>query len=296
MDDKMQIHRDEIDKEKIIKDLVMLGFTLNDARVYVSLFFLGPSKPVSISEDCEVDRSRVYDSLRRLSKKGYALEEPVKRGSLYKAKNPNEILRELRKDYRIKGEISTSLEKKFEQYQPAYKQPFLVSIHGEIPIFREIISLISNADQYIQFIITPDFSMKRDYFIKIVDSLVEKKHQNPNIKIEIALNHKEGEFQFLLKKLHENDILIYLWYVGNVLPFGLYLSEKSYIFTTLDVEEKPTYNIGLTIENARPGMTEGFRQLFAFNNASYFKQGKMKRYTKSLEQETKNSESKVVDE
>ena len=84
MGTNLKMNKDDIDTEKIIKDLVSLGFTLNDARVYLSLFFLGPSKPVQISEDCKVDRSRVYDSLRRLRKKGYITEEPVKISPMYK--------------------------------------------------------------------------------------------------------------------------------------------------------------------------------------------------------------------
>ena len=163
---------------------------------------------------------------------------------------------------------------------PKSENPFLVSLYGIESIYKEIISLIIKAEQNIQFIITPDFSMNREYLSGIVDALVEKKNTNPTINIEIALNPKEEKIQFHLKKLHENEVLIYLWYVGNVLPFGLYLSERSYIFTTLNVGKIPTYNIGLTVENSRPGMMEGFRQLFAFHNASYFIQGKMKRFSK----------------
>jgi len=271
-----------IEEEKIINNLVSLGFSLNDSRVYFSLLSLGPSKPVKIAEYCNVDRSRVYDSLRRLTKKGFIEEEPLKRGPKYRAKNPSQILTTLREEFTNKIELSKSLEKSLEQIHSNSSQSFLMSINGETAILKEIISLIMDAKKFIQCILTPDISMNRDYLVKIVDLLVEKKKHQPIIDIEIALNVPEKTFQILLKKLFENGIKVYLWYIGNVLPYGLYLTENTYIFTTLSVDKKPTYDVGLTIENPRPGMIEGFRQQFAFNNASYFKEGKMKKMTSDL--------------
>ena len=170
------MEQDEIDEESIIQDFVSLGFTLNDARVYFSLIQLGPSKPVKLAEECGVDRSRVYDSLRRLSKKGYVTEEPVKRGPLYKAKNPHDILRALRKEFRSKNELSSALEKTLEQYKPISKHPFLASINGKIPIFKEILTLISQAEEYIKILLTPDYSMNLEFLTQIANALVEKKN------------------------------------------------------------------------------------------------------------------------
>jgi sugar-specific transcriptional regulator TrmB len=290
------INKNDLDKEKIVEDFVKLGFTLNDARVYLSLLYLGPNKPVKISEDCGVDRSRVYDSLRRLSKKGYVTEEPVKRSPLYRAKNPAEILNNIRKEFREKEDLSLRLEKSLENIQPNNHNPFLVSLYGVESIYKQILMLIYGSEKYIQFIITPDLSMNSEYLSGIVNALVEKKDNNPEIKIEVALNPKEGEIQFFLKRLYESRVSIYLWYVGNVLPFGLYLSERTYIFTTLDVGKVPSYDIGLTIENSLPGMTEGFRQLFAFHNASYFIQGKMKHYSKTAQANSDDSKKKISED
>ncbi len=244
-----------------------------------SLIQVGPSKPSKLAEECGVDRSRVYDSLRRLSKKGYVLEEPVKRGPLYKAIKPQDIMRALRKEFHLKNELSSTLEKTLENFKPISKQPFLMAINGQEPIFKEVLTLISHAEDYIKILLTPDYSMNLEFLTQIANALVEKKQSNPAIDIQIALNHQEGDYQLQLKKMHESKILIFLWYIGKVFPYGLYISERSYIFTTLDkIGVIPTYNMGLMLENAHPEMTEGLKQLFVFNSASYFIQGKIKEY------------------
>ena len=216
---------------------------------------------------------------------------------MYKAKPPENILSDLRKEYRDKISISTSLEKDLQTYHAPKKQPFLVSLRGKESIFKEILSLIENAEQYIQIIITPDFSEDRDNFKIISEYLLQTQKENPTIKIEIALNLEEAEYQFMLKNLFEHGILIYKWDIGNVLPYGLYISEKSYIFTTLSVGEVPQYNTGLTIENATSEMMVGFKHLFEWNYISYYKKGKMVKFIpEDSDSDEKNaSETEKVD-
>jgi len=276
MNTKSQIDKKEIDKEKLIGAFQQLGFSPNDSKVYISLLYLGPNSPIKISHDTEIDRSRVYDCLRRLQKKGYIIEEPTQRAPNYKANDPKPILSNLRKEYREKIEITESLEKMLKNYTPPKSKPFLVSIKGENAIFNSIKTLINNAEKFLQFIITPDISKNRERFPRIVNILVNKKRNNPNIRMEVAVNLKMDESQFLLKKLHEDEISVYLWEIGDVLPYGLYLSEKSYVFTTLDAGTLPTYNTGLTIENAHSDMLNGLIHLFQFHMVSYGVKGKMK--------------------
>jgi sugar-specific transcriptional regulator TrmB len=276
-----KIDKDSFNKDDIIKAFQNLGFSVNDARVYISLLSFGSSNPVKISEDTHVDRSRVYDSLRRLGKKGYIIEEPIKRGPKYKAKDPSHIISALRKEYNHKLELTEDLEKNLQDYSPIHKEPFLMMIKGEVAILKEIKELIDNAENFLKFIITPDLSKNREKFTKIVGLLAQKVENNPSIKIEIALNFKEEDFQYMLKKLYENKIDVYLWGIGDVLPYGLYLSEKSYIFTILNIGQVPTYDIGLTIENAQPKMMEGFKHLFEFNIISDSHRGTIIRAKKS---------------
>ena len=63
----------------IVKLLQEFGFTENDSKIYITLLQLQIASPSEISKISNVKRSRVYDSLKRLSKRGFILEESVKR-------------------------------------------------------------------------------------------------------------------------------------------------------------------------------------------------------------------------
>ncbi|MGN6622795.1 MAG: helix-turn-helix domain-containing protein [Candidatus Nitrosocosmicus sp.] len=54
----------------MISELVELGLTNGEAKVYFSLLKLGSSKVGSIVKDCRVSYSKVYDVLERLILKG----------------------------------------------------------------------------------------------------------------------------------------------------------------------------------------------------------------------------------
>ena len=54
----------------MISELVELGLTNGEAKVYLSLLKLGLSKVGSIVKDCRVSYSKVYDVLERLILKG----------------------------------------------------------------------------------------------------------------------------------------------------------------------------------------------------------------------------------
>ena len=54
----------------MISELMELGLTNGEAKVYLSLLKLGYSKVGSIVKDCRVSYSKVYDVLERLILKG----------------------------------------------------------------------------------------------------------------------------------------------------------------------------------------------------------------------------------
>src|SRR5919112_3807650 len=54
----------------MISELMELGLTNGEAKVYLSLLKLGSSKVGSIVKDCRVSYSKVYDVLERLILKG----------------------------------------------------------------------------------------------------------------------------------------------------------------------------------------------------------------------------------
>jgi HTH-type transcriptional regulator, sugar sensing transcriptional regulator len=54
----------------MLSELIQLGLTSGEARIYLSLLKLGSSKVGSIVKDSRVSYSKVYDVLERLITKG----------------------------------------------------------------------------------------------------------------------------------------------------------------------------------------------------------------------------------
>ena len=72
------------------------------------------SSPAKISEKSQVDRARVYDSLKRLVKRGIVEEEPVPRAPRYRAIPPNNVFGKIRKEYNKRIKLSEEMEKELK--------------------------------------------------------------------------------------------------------------------------------------------------------------------------------------
>lgn len=252
---------DNEENQKIIEDLQQLGFTINDAKVYVALLTLGVSNPASIAEISGVDRARVYDSLKRLSKKEIVDEELVKRAPNYKAKPPSIVLEKLRKELTDKISLSKDLESKLKSFKRTSKDTSVWALDGFQLIYKEIESIISNAEKYIRLILTPDISTTQNQLENLCEILLNKKDNIPNMDIDIAFNVADTH-HIIVKKLLNKEIKVYHWSAGAILPFGMYGSEKAFVFTILNsIGGIPEYNFGMTVDNASEGLLNGLNHM-----------------------------------
>ena len=285
----------EYEKEEIIENLQKLGFTLNDSKVYFSLLMLGKSNPANIAEISGVDRARVYDSLKRLTKKQIVEEEPVKRAPQYKAKPPNRVFGKLRTNFNSMIKLSNSLEKKLSVFQTPIKEPSVWAVNGPANITRTIIRLIDNAESNLSIILTPDISNMDVNFINLINKVIEKKETTENMKISIAFTINEKHTN-AIRKMYYSDVSIFRWDAGAILPFGIFLSDKTILLTILsNVSNVAEYSFGITMDNATDGMIDGFRHLVNWchhqlcKKAVFEKKGKKTKQDKNLSQDEKNS-------
>lgn len=254
------------DKKQIIKGLQNLGFTLNDSKVYFSLLTLGKSNPAKISEISGVDRPRVYDSLKRLKAKKFIEEEPTKRAPKYKAKPPKYVFNYLRSDYNQKISLTKDLERKLDNYKVPIVEPSVWSITGQTNINRAIDRLITKANKRISILLTPDISGHiKTRFYKLVQSLVNRKKKNILLDIEIAFAVTERH-EKLIQNMFQENLVVYSWSSGTIPPFGLFLSENSFILTiSVEMKPMPIFGFGITMENATPEIMVGFHNLIQYN-------------------------------
>ena len=81
-----------MEKEKVINALKDVGFTEGESNVYLSLLRIGESKVGAIIKSSGISRSKAYDILERLIKKGIAGKVDKNGILFYRALEPSKIL------------------------------------------------------------------------------------------------------------------------------------------------------------------------------------------------------------
>ncbi|MHA1745054.1 MAG: TrmB family transcriptional regulator [Promethearchaeota archaeon] len=258
----------EEDTYKIIsKNLQTLGFTINDSRIYVCLLKIGLSSPAKISEKSHVDRARVYDSLKRLVKRGIVEEEPVQRAPRYRAIPPEKVFNQIRLKLKKKIKLSQDLEKQLKniKIKQNLENSSVWSIQSESKIRKQVDQLLEEAQEFCFIIWTFDDSPAAiREFEALNQTLLEKKRNNPNMQINIALNvfPENKDHKAIINRLFHANIEIYRWNTGHILPFGLYLTENAYLQTYLSkLDPRPSYTYGIFMENANQDQIVGFKVL-----------------------------------
>ena len=270
--DTEDLENEEMDPEEyeehlkqIYKNLQILGFTINDSKIYVTLLRVGLSSPAKIAEDSQVDRARVYDSLKRLVKRGIVEEEPVQRAPRYRAIPPEIVFGKIRKDYHKRIQLSENLETRLNNIKKvSNEQNSVWAIKSDGKIKKKIKNILKNGEDYFYVILTPDISSSNRDLEHFTQILLDKKYDNPEFPIKFALkvNPENDEQKALINQIYHSDIEIYNWNAGPILPFGLVLSEQAFIQTYLNtVAPKPEYSFGIFMENADHEQLLGFKHL-----------------------------------
>ena len=253
--------------EEIYKKLQSIGsFTINDSKIYVTLLKIGLSNPAVISEKSKVDRARVYDSLKRLVKRGIVEEEPVKRAPRYRAFPPDVVFGTIRRKLNNQISLATALEKQLAQIETeSTEQNSVWSIQGKNKINKKFYEIIRNAEDFCFIFLTLDYSISSINELEILESIILDKlrsHPTLNIKIALKIFPDKDDQKSILNRLFHANIEIYRWKPASVLPFGLILTESEFLQTFLSgTIPKPTYGFGILMEKANQDQLLGFQHL-----------------------------------
>jgi hypothetical protein len=85
----------EDDDEQLVADLVLLGLTRNEARLYLAAEGRPPLRAAELAELAGVTRTKAYAALDQLVRKGMASRQPG-RVALFEAADPRLVARQLR--------------------------------------------------------------------------------------------------------------------------------------------------------------------------------------------------------
>lgn len=252
---------------EINKKLQKLGvFTLNDSRIYTTLLVLGLSSPAKISEKSKVDRARVYDSLKRLVKRGIVEEEPVPRAPRYKAVPPEIVFKKIKHKYESKIKLADTLAEELEELnsiQPTEKNT-VWTVQGEKKIRKIVQKFIDEAEEYCYMILTLDFSSSALHEFESITSWILEKMSKNQVEFRIAMKISKDQKQFtpLINHLFHDGVKFFNWNSAPIIPFGLVMTEKAYLQTYLStLVPKPRYEYGVFMENASKDQIKGLHTL-----------------------------------
>jgi len=247
-------------QEKILKILEGLGFTQNEAKIYLVLISSGsPLNASEISNYSNVPRPNVYETINRLIEKGFVLKEASSRGGRYVAVPPDEMLEVLRRKYhqRLKL-INETMEHFKELLSKSMNQPKISAmstiefVNEEEKILKIIEEILESTKSKLTAIITPDILEVEGR--KIVRTI--KRLAKMNVDITIGL--KAGDYKYQIRELSKISML-YIWPYGE-LPLGCYIADDDYCLVTLVGKWSPvvSYNIGILTKNPLYAKSFGF--------------------------------------
>jgi len=197
-------------KQELVKQIKEY-FNLNiyETRVWLALLGKGIASAGEVSEISEVPRSRTYDVLESLEKRGFAIVKigkPVK----YVAVKPNIIIEKLKSNTiqeaneKIKTLSNIKDKKEYTELeqlytigiQPVRHEEISGAIKGKSTIYSHLKEILENAkNEVIICTSVNEFNEKLRFFLNILEKLEKNK-----IKIKIALSGDEKEIKKLNNK------------------------------------------------------------------------------------------------
>ena len=136
-------------EDTIVESLLRLGLTINESKAYKALVGLGPSSARRIAEVSAIPRSKVYETLGDLEKRGIVIKDERTSPTTYDAVSPDVVVTQL------EGEIIASSESvrkslaSIEQKREAVERRFVWTNEGQDQITSGLIEALNEAEHSI---------------------------------------------------------------------------------------------------------------------------------------------------
>jgi len=205
-----------------LEALQKIGLTPGEIKVYIALLHIGTSTAGPIAKEAKVARSKLYDILDRLAKKG-VVSHSVKNGTKYfSAAEPSRFLDFLRKkeeDLRTQKEdiikVLPQLEQEYELQQVKQEAEVFEGLEGLKNVRERYLKTMKKSKEPIYFFAVPSSALHRmeAYYtewnkrrikqgIKSYTVMTDEARNHPYVKDK--LTHKHTFIKFLPKgiKIH----------------------------------------------------------------------------------------------
>lgn len=170
--------------EELLSDI---GLSINEARVYEALLYLGEASVQKISLRSKVHRRNVYDSLAKLMEKGLASELFIKGEKNFKAINPAKLLELIKEKEERINKVLPEMQAKYSFKQEKEEAYFYRGTEG----FKVYLQNILETKQTVYFIGAKAFWL--DERLKHYIPRFDKERRRLGIKFMHLFDHEVKE-------------------------------------------------------------------------------------------------------
>ena len=148
----------------ILSDLMALGLTEYEAKIYLALLKENPANGYQISKHTGVPRSMVYEALGRLHARGAVMKSGTSRSTIYRPLPPQQLLERYDRQHR---ELITNLQGSLADIYASPQEEALWSIRGEAAIYSYASQLIGSAAEEIYLVMNDAalFQLREDILV-----------------------------------------------------------------------------------------------------------------------------------
>ncbi len=238
--------------------LEKIGFTRGEIKVYFALLELGETSTGKIISKSQVARSKVYEILEKLEKKGL-VSEAIKSGTRYfQASNPERVLdyiknkeKELKQDEKEFKEILPELKEKQKFQEKKQEVKVYTGFEGVKTFYNEILDQLQKGDEYLAMTFS-DKSLDNKSIILFFQNFHLKRAER-GIKAKILSNEKDRLTQ---SKMNYSKTKFYEFKTTRqTLPAGIAIFKDT--VATFNWGEIPRVFVVICKENA-----EQYRKFF----------------------------------
>lgn len=245
------------------QSLINLSWNKNDAIIYIALVKLGATTPQALSEETGIDRTRIYDSLKRLIQKGAVLKEDREWGGKYQAVAVDDVFSQEIETIKKQLVIATELKHELKEIEKNKEdeQRLVWAIQGKKNVRDTIEDFMESARERVFWLMSPDLfgpPIQRWAFDTLIKQKTEK--EIPDVKVSLAVIDENKAY---VKKMIDNNIQVYARN-ESLLPLALLIvdSNKFIQLSISNFEPAPGYDFGIYGNNVTKAQMMGMEYLF----------------------------------
>lgn len=253
-------------QKDFIEKLKIFGLNSYEAKIWVALLSRGVSSAGELSDISNVPRSRSYDVLESLEKKGFIvmkIGKPIK----YIAVPPNEVLERVKqkvqkeaqdqtknletlKESDVLSELSSLHNKGVELVEPT---ELTASFRGRNRVYDQILLMLKESETNFTLVTTEEgFIRKAEYLARAFKKAHER---GVHIRVAASLTQRANEAVELLSPYAEIKVM------NNIKARFAVADDSEVTFLLFDDEAiHPSYDVGVWVNT--PFFAQALKQLF----------------------------------